>query len=116
MTRQQEGEEAAPGESGTRSRPRDRREAARGQLRALVALLGQARERWAASRSLRRSFAFWAALGLLLGLASGLGAGIVGSRADLGVVLALVWWLLTTAALFLGLGLAVSYPARRPLP
>ncbi len=116
MTHQQEGEQVRPAAGGARSRPRDRRAAARGQLRALVALLGQARERWAASRSLRRSFASWAALGLLLCLASGVGAGIVGSRADLGAILALIWWLLTTSALFLGLGLAVSYPDRRPLP
>ena len=116
MTREQDADEVAPAAPAARSKPRVRREAARGQLRALVALLGEARERWAASLSLRHSFAFWAGLGLLLCLASGLGAGIVRSRADIGLILSLVWWLLTTAALFLGLGLAVSYPARRPLP
>ena len=77
--------------------------------------MGAARERWAGSPSLRHSFCAWVALGLALSLGSGAGAGLVSSRPILGLVLGVGWWILVSAALFLGLGLAFTHPDRRPL-
>ncbi len=65
---------------------------------------------------MRRSFWVWAGFGLLLSVGSGIAAGGLGKVVGLGLGFGALWWVVASAALFLGLGLAVSYPDRRPLP
>lgn len=96
--------------------PRPGQMPGRGQLRALAALFGESRSRWAASSSLRRSFVGWAVLGLVLTLGSSISAGHLGAEWGLGALIGAAWWLVVSVTLFGGLGLALSYPERHPLP
>lgn len=87
----------------------------RGQLRALAALLREALVRWGSTPSLRHSFVGWAVGGLLLTMGASVSAGYLGSEVGLGSLIGALWWLAVTVTLFAGLGLADSYPDRRPL-
>ncbi|HVD03940.1 MAG TPA: CDP-alcohol phosphatidyltransferase family protein [Candidatus Dormibacteraeota bacterium] len=71
--------------------------------------------RWRGSAPLRRSFRYWALLGLLLTTGSGVSAGLLGGQPALGIGLALGWWLVTTTFLFIALDLARHYPDYTPI-
>ena len=86
-----------------------------GPVAAMGRLFSGAADRWRGSRSLRRSLALWAGLGLILSLAAGASAGALGGRPGLGLVSGWAWWVATTACLFAGISLLRRYPDQSPV-
>lgn len=87
----------------------------RGPSRLVAQLAGDSLRRWRLSASLRHSFLIWSGLGLVLTAGSGLSAGWLGGRLGAGLAFGLLWWVVTTAFLFVALDLTRTYPGNVPV-